>query len=544
MRTPLQALVWEIWRRGFKLAAIVAGILAMCAAINRAVPNKHYLLRNFEPVYWLLMVVSLFLTFGIFHYAEHNRAKNWHGFPYRMFSLPVRTSLLVACPILLGVACVEVVYWWWAKLVFAPIGRSVSFWPAACVGVGMICYQAIVWGLAGFRITRIIVLSFTGLLLANLGMVPLIEDIKVWPERQIYRWATTALVVLGGLGAFGAWFLVERQRRGGGRGRGWLKRGFMRVLDLVPRRTKPFDSPAAAQFWYEWRRSGQMLPLCVAAILLLFCGPLSWLTRADPDSVALTVGWVLALPVVLSAVIGKGFASADGWSTEMSLPPFLAVRPFASGDMVVTKMKVAGISVIITWALVIAFLGCYLPLWADPKTVRDALKAALTLYSPTETLAILGLSLVAAAILSWRLMVGSMWVGLSGSLRMCIASAVAHVLVAALVVAGLVWVNHLFYTHVNQAIRNVRWIGWGLVGAAALKLALSLFSWKRITPTRTKRYLALWWIGTLCFVALALTLNPQFAALRHIFILAAFVAVPLARLGLAPSFLANNRHRK
>jgi len=104
--------------------------------------------------------------------------------------------------------------------------------------------------------------------------------------------------------------------------------------------------------------------------------------------------------------------------------------------------------------------------------------------------------------------------------------------------------NHLFFTHVNQAIRNVRYIGWTLVAAAALKLALSWFSWDRIAPGRTRKYLALWWIGTICFVVLVVTLNPRFRALRQVFILAAFLLVPLARVGAAPLFLAKNRHRE
>src|SRR5215475_5758667 len=129
MHYPIQALVWDIWQRGRKIALVILALGVVCAAINHVVPDKRYLLRNFEAVYWVLMVLSVFLTFSVFHYAEHNRAKNWNGFPYRLFCLPVATSLLVACPMVLGVISVEAVYWFWAKLVFGPLGRVVSFWP-------------------------------------------------------------------------------------------------------------------------------------------------------------------------------------------------------------------------------------------------------------------------------------------------------------------------------------------------------------------------------------------------------------------------------
>jgi hypothetical protein len=544
MRSPIKALAWEIWQRGFKLASVVAGIAAICALVNHVVPDKRFLLRNFEAVYWLLMVVSLFLTFGIFHYAEHNRAKNWHGFPYRLFSLPVPTVILVACPILLGVISVESVYWIWAKLIFAPLGRTVSFWPAACLGAGMVCYQAIIWGLAGFRLTRIIVLALTGLLLADLGMVPLIEEIKIWPEKQLFRWATFILVLFSVVGAFAAWFSVERQRHGGGRGRARLRKALGRVLDRLPRRGKPFASAAAAQFWFEWRRGGHILPLCAASLLLLIFLPLSWFTRADHDSALWILGWAVLLPFVLSAVIGKGFVKPDFWSGDLSMPPFLAVRPFASGDLVVAKMKVAAVSVAMTWLLVLGFLSIYLPLWANTTELRELWQTLSLVYGAFAMSIIVVLSLIAAAILTWRLMVGSLWVGLSGSLRMFVGSAVLHVMIAVLLVWSVVWMGRLFWTHLNQLVHNFRWVGWAIVAAAVLKLCLASRSWDRITPGRTRKYLAAWWLATVCFIVFVLAVDPPFAALKHVLILAAFLPVPLARLGLAPSFLAKNRHRK
>src|ERR1043166_6048705 len=109
MFSPIKALSWEIWRRGRRFIYLIAGVLALCALINQIGWNRPYLLKNFEAVYWLLMVGSLFLTFGIFHHAEYNRVKNWHGFPYRLFCLPVPTIILVASPILLGLVSVEIV---------------------------------------------------------------------------------------------------------------------------------------------------------------------------------------------------------------------------------------------------------------------------------------------------------------------------------------------------------------------------------------------------------------------------------------------------
>jgi hypothetical protein len=526
------------------MAAAIAAVLTTCALINHIVPDKAWLLNHFEAVYWLLMIVSLFGVFAIFHYAEYNRTKSWHGFPYRLFCLPVPTLLLISCPIVLAVISLEAVYWAWAKLVFAPLGRTITFWPAACAGVGMICYQAIVWGLAGFRITRIIVLALIGLVLANLGMVPLIEEVKIWPEKDLFRWARWLLALFSASAAFGAWFSVERQRHGGGRGKGHLKKALARILDALPRRTRGFSSPAAAQFWFEWRRSGQVLPLCVGAILLVVFLPLSWFTRNDPDAAFWILGWGIVLPTVLAGVIGKGFAGLEFWSGDLSFPTFLAIRPISSGEIVVTKLKVAALAVAVTWTMVLAFLSFYLALWADTKQLHELVRSFSMVYNPLALDAIVGLSIVAAVLLSWRMMVESLWVGLSGNLGLTIASAVTHLVTAVLVIVGLVSWNHHFWTNLDKIVHNFRWIGWAFVAAAVLKLLLATRSWKHISPRRVLKYVTFWWLATLCFVLLVLAIDPPFAALKHVMILAAFLPVPLARLGLAPSALAKNRHRK
>jgi pimeloyl-ACP methyl ester carboxylesterase len=78
-----------------------------------------------------------------------------------------------------------------------------------------------------------------------------------------------------------------------------------------------------------------------------------------------------------------------------------------------------------------------------------------------------------------------------------------------------------------------------------LKLWLAVFCWSRITRRRTWQYLLIWSSFTLCFIALGV-LTPSIVTntfrLEHLLVLAAFLVFPLTRLGLAPLFLAKNRH--
>src|SRR5690349_2325639 len=98
MYSPIMALAWEIWQRGRRSVWLVAGIIAFSSLLSLGAPGQVRAFENAEAVYIFLMVCSFFLVFGIFHYAEFNPRKNWHGFPYRLFALPVPTWILVALP--------------------------------------------------------------------------------------------------------------------------------------------------------------------------------------------------------------------------------------------------------------------------------------------------------------------------------------------------------------------------------------------------------------------------------------------------------------
>ena len=90
--------------------------------------------------------------------------------------------------------------------------------------------------------------------------------------------------------------------------------------------------------------------------------------------------------------------------------------------------------------------------------------------------------------------------------------------------------------------------------AALLLIAkywLAAFTWRGIASRHVWRYLGLWAAGTAGFAALALVfwnvlriyLPADTYRLQSLLVLLALLAVPLARVGLAPAFLAGNRHR-
>jgi hypothetical protein len=315
-----------------------------------------------------------------------------------------------------------------------------------------------------------------------------------------------------------------------------------RMGDLLPRRQRGFASPAAAQFWYEWRRAGWLLPAATGAALVLVFAPVSWRLRHEAETAWWILGWACILPVLLAAVIGKGFSKPDFWTMEVSLPPFLAVRPITSGDLVVIKMKVALQSVLVAWLFVFGFLAGWLSLWANLAEVRETLadwkflRGWFWIFSAAMLLAGTGMAL------SWRCLVSGFWLGLSGDRRRVNGSLVSSAVAVALGI-GIVGFSANHYRP-DALATYVTWFGWALLAAVLLKLWGALFSWRFVSTGRAARYALLWAIGTAALASLGWRACPDIFWLKHLVLLAALLPFPLARLGLAPGALSNNRHRK
>src|SRR5262249_3096983 len=130
-----------------------------------------------------------------------------------------------------------------------------------------------------------------------------------------------------------SWAYVARQRSGGISNLSFI-RSPQRALDRLPRRDRIFSSAEAAQSWFEWRRSGLVLPLLVGSLLAIIIGPLSWYLRNDgTDSLRILIA-TLMMPMIFALAIGKAFSRPDFWSSELSVPGFIAVRPLSTVDMV------------------------------------------------------------------------------------------------------------------------------------------------------------------------------------------------------------------
>src|SRR5437660_600134 len=126
MNSPVAALAWEIWRKnrfGFVLLLV---FLFVCFGLSRAATHfaaeasrlsasplttneaiKH-IEANARATDWLsfagqwsgvLLGLALLVTLAMFAFAESTSLRGFSGIPSRLFTLPVRTTQLIAVPV-------------------------------------------------------------------------------------------------------------------------------------------------------------------------------------------------------------------------------------------------------------------------------------------------------------------------------------------------------------------------------------------------------------------------------------------------------------
>jgi hypothetical protein len=354
-----------------------------------------------------------------------------------------------------------------------------------------------------------------------------------------------------------SWIYVARQRSGSSAILGRITWLALPVWKHLPRRDRIFSSAQAAQFWLEWRRSGFVLPLLVGCLLALVITPLSWFLRNDgSDSLRILVA-TLAMPPILALAIGKAFSRPDFWSGDLSIPGFISVRPLSTRDMVAIKIRVAGVTSLISWVLTLAFLTLWLAFWANLDSIAMIRSVLWQIHGhsvyPQYGIAVLGI--VALMLLTWRFLIGGLWLGLSGNNRVFALSAIPYVLVPIFAIPGLV-VGLRFGESVLEWVYDkigpfTTILSWVVAAAVIAKFWMSAFSWRGVSAQHVRRYLWIWAAGSICLVTFAVLvwgvlrsiLPSDSYRLRNILILLAMSLIPLARIGLAPTLLSRNRHR-
>jgi hypothetical protein len=547
MRSSTYALLWEIWRRHRLQVAVIIGLTVAGRLLDFS-KQAGGAGSGQAPLVELLWMVSFLLLFAILNYTDSSGNRGLGRFPYRLFTLPVSTLRLIAVPVVTGIASVELLYLLWLR----PLSRGGSMsrgFVAVLLGALIVFYQAALWTLERLGPMRVVVVGVVAVVVFGIGMLPSFPPSPPPPWRS--EGAVAAWVIgLAFIVFVVAWRHVVTLRRGGARRGRRLEPLIASAAAALPSRSKAFGSPLAAHFWFEWRSSGLALPMVVGGVLLVVFVPLSWVLRHDVGAVFRLLFGALATPIILAIPVGMAFARPTFWSEDLSVPPFVAVRPLTDDDIVATKVKVAVVSAGASWMLVLSFCGIWLLGWANLDPLRR-LATRLWVLHGRSVAAVVGIAVlivVAGILVTWRFLTSRLSTGLAGSRPLFLSSVMLVVVIA---IAGLVFDAARLPGWVLGDPARVAAAAWVLSVAVLAKYWLAAVSWRRVSAHYARQYLLLWGSATACLLTLALlfwrvtriVIAGDADRLKAVLILAALLVLPLWRVGLAPAALARNRHR-
>jgi hypothetical protein len=497
------------WGPGFALAVVVPGSLAF---------------------YWMLVV----FTFG----SAGNFAGRESIFPARHFTLPLTNTALAAWPMLCGATAVVLL--WIGVRVAAPwpanLPISVAYlWPGLFAVVLLAWTQALTWRsypLPGLRVAAT-VLALTAVQVASVLAIE-------------FRVGETVMVALLApqlpLAYLVARRAVARARRGDvADWSGTFERLSRRPGRVVSRR-RPFASAAAAQHWLEWKRYGRSLPALLAFVLpveLL----LLWASRDSPALVFTILVIVVLTPPFLASFTAVAVRKS-GEGDDYGVGPFAATRPLSSAALVGARLRMAVWSTAAAWMLVIPAAAAALVL-SDTWTIVAEHARSFAAVVGTPRAIGFGLLVLATLVLTtWRQMVQSLYLGLTGRAGLIRGSAFAMLCLIIVIGPLLDWAW-------DSGARAWFWVVlyWtlGLIVAARMILASWIAMRLRRDGLLADRSLltgAVLWLSAVAAVygvMLWMAWTPLVP--RFLLLMIATITVPLVRLAAAPLALAWNRHR-
>jgi len=330
MRSPAAAIAWEIWRRNRWGLWVVLGSFLCGLAVRLSNRSNDEVLQLIAGT---AMVACFVVTFAIFSYVESSAQIS---FPTRTFALPVRTQVLVNCPILIGVVGITIVHLAWAFLFLLPldVGYPLEsftlYWAAA-----LLTFQALLWCLANYPKSFVVVLVLAMALFVRLAVL-LFED------HDATR-AIVCLIMILPVAYLCARLGIRQQRRGQWQIPAKAQLLMEAATGKLLHRKRPFATPAQAQLWMEWQRNAVAPLISLGIGLVIVCAGFVHLAALD-DVGSITSAWsyIVCALLTLWACISGVLMARDASSKSLALSSFLATRPVTSGELAFAKIKLAG----------------------------------------------------------------------------------------------------------------------------------------------------------------------------------------------------------
>jgi len=544
MRSPAAAIAWEFRQRYRSGLMALTGYLLVLGPIKLLILGLGQRVNFDDASFALVVIVPVTATFiyllAVFSFGlSGDLAARQSMYPARMFTLPVTTAALAWWPMLYGTTTMAVLWLASRLLVVWPSGEVVPMiWPALLAASLLAWTQALTWmpyPLPGLRV------MVTVLWLVMIDAVILLALHYKASEPVM-------LAILAPHVPFAyltARFAVARARRGEVPDwRGVFAR-LGRIADVLPRRRERFPSPGRAQAWFEWRRHGRSLPALVG-ILLPFELALLFVFSDTPAIVFEILAGVLLTPPFMAAFVAATVSKSNPQASDShGLTPFSATRPLTSASLIAAKLKATIRSTLAAWLLVIVAMPLGLRLSGTSPMVMEWMRHLIEVLGTPRAMAIGLLGLTAFVASTWKQLVQSLYIGMSGREWVVKASVFVTLSFFAIVGPSALWIVR------NRDVMAALWnaFPWILGVLVCLKISAAVWIAMRLHDSRlfSDRTLvigaACWDVMVFALYGLLAWIFPALLIRRYFLALVAILAIPLVRLSAAPLALTWNRHR-
>src|SRR5439155_9117088 len=186
-----------------------------------------------------------------------------------------------------------------------------------------------------------------------------------------------------------------------------------RIADVLPRRRGWFPSAARAQTWFEWQQHGRSLPAWVA-ILVPFEVLFLYVVRHEPPvltRIALVV--LLLTPPFLAAFVAVtvGRSNPDA-SNAYGLTPFVATRPLSTAAIVAAKLRMALVSTLFAWLVVLVAVPLGLTVSGSWPVVIKMARGLTEFFGAPRAVVFAMLGLLGLLATTWKQLVQGLSIGL------------------------------------------------------------------------------------------------------------------------------------
>jgi hypothetical protein len=296
---------------------------------------------------------------------------------------------------------------------------------------------------------------------------------------------------------------------------------------------------AGAQVWYECR-AHVIVPIFLACMLPLFI----FVPAMDRNNIELgwrQLGIMLLAPLFVATMAGGALGNLTDPLSKSETGSFVLARPISSLSILRGKLAAAAIMTAAIWLLFLGYMSLLLTRPGFPQSIAQVARSVpvwKAIGYPTLVLALL-------LLLTWKNMVESLWVPLTGRKWVEMANGFGFMGLIFIGIGIGLWIG--FHPELQQpALAAVPWL-MGLL--LIMKLAAASFVVRGLIQSRLTRpagaalMFAMWLavVGALC--ALALVLLPSAYATPKNIIPGIALFIPFSRLAGAPLALEWNRHR-